>query len=449
MGLSVILFCLLLDNELANFIMSFGFSIGDFIAAIELANKIRKEFVDAPSQFKAISDECAVQTSLLSNADALMTRVRSLSIVLQDIEIVFPERALNDEEKKNLRDIVSGCQNVLDKLKEISGKYSELRSDTGSVGKRITRVWKRLKWEPEDIKELRSRISTNIGLLNAFYGRLIRDDVVTLVRHHEHQGRQTILDWITPTDYAAQQSDFIRRRQAGTGQWLIDSAEFQTWLNTKKQTLFCPGIPGAGKTILTSVVVESLHRRFQDDPSISVVYLYCNFRRQDEQKAEDLLASLLKQLAQGRSPLPDSVKSLHDGHRDKRTRPSFDEILGTLQSVATMYSRIFIIVDALDECQASDGCRMRFLLEMFNLQAKCQVSIFATSRFIPEINENFKECMQLEIRASKQDVQRYLDGHISQLPKCVLRSPELQDEIKAEIIKAVDGMYVSSHVFGK
>jgi hypothetical protein len=39
--------------------MSFGFSVGDFIAAIELANRIRKEFVNAPSQFKAISDEYA------------------------------------------------------------------------------------------------------------------------------------------------------------------------------------------------------------------------------------------------------------------------------------------------------------------------------------------------------------------------------------------------------
>jgi hypothetical protein len=37
--------------------MNFGFSIGDFIAVIELANKIRKEFVNAPSQFKDISDE--------------------------------------------------------------------------------------------------------------------------------------------------------------------------------------------------------------------------------------------------------------------------------------------------------------------------------------------------------------------------------------------------------
>ena len=37
--------------------MSFGFSVGDFVAAIELANKIRKDFANAPSQFKAISDE--------------------------------------------------------------------------------------------------------------------------------------------------------------------------------------------------------------------------------------------------------------------------------------------------------------------------------------------------------------------------------------------------------
>jgi hypothetical protein len=37
--------------------MSFGFGVGDFLAVFELANKIRKEFADTPSQFKAISDE--------------------------------------------------------------------------------------------------------------------------------------------------------------------------------------------------------------------------------------------------------------------------------------------------------------------------------------------------------------------------------------------------------
>jgi hypothetical protein len=37
--------------------MSFGFGIGDFIAVLQLANNTRKQFVDAPSQFTAISDE--------------------------------------------------------------------------------------------------------------------------------------------------------------------------------------------------------------------------------------------------------------------------------------------------------------------------------------------------------------------------------------------------------
>lgn len=37
--------------------MSFGFSIGDFVALLQLATKLRRDFVGAPAQFKALSDE--------------------------------------------------------------------------------------------------------------------------------------------------------------------------------------------------------------------------------------------------------------------------------------------------------------------------------------------------------------------------------------------------------
>jgi Cdc6-like AAA superfamily ATPase len=306
----------------------------------------------------------------------------------------------------------------------------------------VKRVWKRLKWEPEDIKQLRSRISTNIGLLNAFTSRLTRDNVVTLVRSQEDQGRQTILDWITPIDYALQQSDFISRRQAGTGQWLVSSAEFKAWVETDKRTLFCPGIPGAGKTILTSIVVEELFTRFENDANISIAYLYCNYRRQHEQNLEDLFASLLKQFVQEQPSIPDSVKTLYDRHKDKRTRPSLDEILRILQTVAAAYSRVFIIVDALDECQISDGCRQRFLLGLFNFQVKCGANLFATSRPISSIEKEFDGNSRLEIRASEEDVRRYLDRQLFRLPGFVARSHELQEEIKTDIVNAIDGMCV-------
>jgi len=119
-----------------------------------------------------------------------------------------------------------------------------------------------------------------------------------LVRGQHDEEHETILKLITTIDYAPQQSDYIRRRQEGTGQWFLDSAEFQTWLDTGKQTLFCQGILGAGKTILTSIVVDDLSTRFQGDLSTSFAYMYYNFRRQDEQKVDNLLASLLKQLAE-------------------------------------------------------------------------------------------------------------------------------------------------------
>ncbi len=213
-----------------------------------------------------------------------------------------------------------------------------------------------------------------------------------------------------------------------------------------KETLFCPGIPGAGKTILTSVVIEDLMNRFWNDKNIGIVYLYCNFRRQDEQKAESLLVSPLKQLAQRKSSLPESVKSLHDRHKAKHTRPSLDEISRTLQSVAAMYSRVFIIVDALDECQVTCGCRTRFLSELRDLQAKSRVNLFATSRFILDITEKFEGCISLEIRATDHDVRRYVDGHISHLPSFVGRNLDLQEQIKTQIIKAVDGMYAAFQV---
>jgi hypothetical protein len=74
------------------------------------------------------------------------------------------------------------------------------------------------------------------------------------------------------------------------------------------------------------------------------------------------------------------VKSLHDKHKDRLPRPSFDAISRTPQSVAALYSRVFIIVDALDECRASDGSQPRFLTETLALEASRGVNVFATSR---------------------------------------------------------------------
>jgi hypothetical protein len=255
-----------------------------------------------------------------------------------------------------------------------------------------------------------------------------------------------ILNWLTNIDYGPQQSDNLQRRQPGTGQWLLQSTEYLSWLNTDKQTLFCPGIPGAGKTILTSIVVDDLCKRYASNATIGVAYIYCNFQQKGQQTAYDLLASLLKQFAQGQSPLSGSIKDLYDQHQAKKTRPSIDEISRALQLVAAMFSKVFIIIDALDECQASGKCRSTLLLEIFNLQAMIKANFFATSRPIPDIEKEFKGYTSLEIFASDEDVHKYLNSHMSELPGCVSKKLDLQEEIKTAIVKTIGGMYVAPFI---
>jgi Cdc6-like AAA superfamily ATPase len=273
---------------------------------------------------------------------------------------------------------------------------------------------------------------------------IVHDGVKNIKQQQCDQEQQAILKWLTSADYSRQQNDFIARRQKGTGEWLLKSDEFQQWLTHRGQTLFCPGMPGAGKTIITSIVVRHLHNLLGSDSDVGIAYLYCNFRQQHEQKSIDLIMSLLKQLVRQRPSLLNVVKSFYDIHKPKHTRPSFDEFLKVFQDVAASYSRTFIIVDALDECQISHEGRGMFMQEIFNIQSKLRVNIFVTSRFIQEIEARFDKSIRLEIRASNDDVQKYLDQKLQNATSTVLKDHSLQGEIKSKITQAAGGMYVFS-----
>jgi hypothetical protein len=254
--------------------------------------------------------------------------------------------------------------------------------------------------------------------------------------------RQEILDWITPIDSALQQNDIISRREIGTGQWLLDSAAFQAWVRNNNQTLFCPGILGAGKTILTSVVVEELSMQFKNSSNVGIAYLYCNYQLQKYENSKDLFASLLRQFVQGQSSLPESIKTLYLHHQTRRTRPSLDEILQAIQSLVVVYSKVFIIVDALDKCQKCNGYRQIFLSKLFYLKKELGLNLFATSRPISSIEKEFKGSPKLKIRGSDEDVRRYLDGHILRLSESGALSNPTLEKVKTAIVKAVDGMYI-------
>jgi hypothetical protein len=245
--------------------------------------------------------------------------------------------------------------------------------------------------------------------------------------------------WISPTDFPAQQSDFIGRRQHGTGQWFLDATEIAQWLRQPKGTLFCPGIPGAGKTMIAAIAVDYLLKTTQSN-SVGVAYLYCNYKAQKEQDTTNLLAAILKQLVQAQPSLIEPVEQLHMQHAQRGTRPSVEEIFAVLHSVLAKFTAVHVVVDALDECRDSDGTRRFFLAKLQDLQAKTDLRLMITSRFIPDIVNEFEKAIRLEVRASDEDVRRFVASQVYRLPKCIQRDITLQDMAQSKIAEAVDGM---------
>jgi Cdc6-like AAA superfamily ATPase len=266
------------------------------------------------------------------------------------------------------------------------------------------------------------------------------ESVEVIKSRSDKENELEILNWLTAIDYGPQQSDIFRRHQPGTGQWVLNSDQYQTWITTKGKTLFCPGIPGAGKTIVASVVINHLIEKLREDPSSGLAYIYCDFRRRNEQTVENFASSLLKQLAEKQPTLPDAVRQLHKRHERSRTEPSQKELVESLRSVTQLFDHVFIVVDALDECQESNNCLPRFLSELFDLQKQLGVNIFATARPLGHIKSRFEKSISIEISAHSEDVRKYVNGRLGELPMIVQRNTELQEAIMANISRAVDGM---------
>ena len=87
----------------------------------------------------------------------------------------------------------------------------------------------------------------------------------------------------------------------------MDAPEVSRWLNEPSATLFCPGIPGAGKTMIAAIAIDHLLNTVQHSKH-GVAYVYCNYKAQEEQDVSSALAAILKQLVSGQSSAIDHIE---------------------------------------------------------------------------------------------------------------------------------------------
>lgn len=107
------------------------------------------------------------------------------------------------------------------------------------------------------------------------------------------------------------------------------------------------------------------------------------------------------------------------------------------------YSKVFVIVDALDECDEISGARRDLIIQLLRLPPN--VSLMITSRDVPSIQHKLGHFCRLEVRASDADVRTYLERRIEReerLKQHVETDPALRNTILETIMKKVKGMLV-------
>ncbi|ROW10387.1 hypothetical protein VMCG_02029 [Cytospora schulzeri] len=406
--------------------MSFGFGVGDFLAVIELAMKIRKEFAGAPSQYKALSDE-----------------VKNLSVLIQDVET--EATGMDPALATKVKDAMESSKGVLHDLHAFIEKNKSLTSKKSH----LNRAWQRFSIDTREIGDLRSRIASNVVVLQAFTERSMRDTLAKIEHSVEYRNRQQerlqVLDWISKDDYKHHQdiqSGLLQLRQPGTRQWLFDSETWKTWLNDRGATLYCPGMPGAGKTVTTAMVIERLQQIYTNQ--VALAYIYCEYQREIKSDLQHVLArSTLRMLLDHLDTVPDEITKFYYEGRDSDT----DQIFNLLKTLA-IHSRTIVIIDALDELDPEP--RDRLLEQLSRLQQEASINVFLTSRHIPEIQKrvaaSFLKLLTVEVKATEDDVLSYLEDSVMLLPNVVQNDATLQAEIKSTIVKYTRGMFLLAHL---
>ncbi|KAJ7572901.1 hypothetical protein C8J56DRAFT_805942, partial [Mycena floridula] len=251
-----------------------------------------------------------------------------------------------------------------------------------------------------------------------------------------------LLDWISTLDFHATQRETLAKHAAATGEWFIQDSLFLDWLSGELRFLWCPGDPGVGKTILSSVIINHLERSVMT-PDIAVVYIYCDYNHAGQHTSTQLLGSIVKQLVERRPFIPLNLLSLLKSCSAQKTPPSSPELMNILHAEVHSYSHVYLVVDALDECSEEARDLFTSRTPWQGLRALSEtVHLLITSRDIPWIAQAFRDEPRIQIQAHMDDLRTYIKGRTKRLKALAKDDQSLEAEIIEQVTAKAGGMFL-------
>jgi hypothetical protein len=172
-----------------------------------------------------------------------------------------------------------------------------------------------------------------------------------------------------------------------------------------------------------------------------------------------MLRSLIVQLCGRRPDSPEALQKL-GGFRDTTHQPGPDKLEAALQATTEGFEKVFLVIDALDECPENNGERKILLKLIDSIQrwSSNNLHFLCTSRKEMDIERAFQSLLKnqnastIDLHVHCKEVDRDIEIFITQ----TISSPtfaswsnvptlkNLRTKIQTELTEKAGGMYVQS-----
>lgn len=217
--------------------------------------------------------------------------------------------------------------------------------------------------------------------------------------------------WLSAPDPSTNHTRATRQRHDGTGLWFIHGDAFKAWKRQPGSFLWLHGIPGCGKTVLTSTIIEHLK---QDMPSDVLLRFYFDVDDPDRQSLDSVLRSLIEQLSRERPEASQSLHHLWASHGGENRPPSPESLQRAFQSMLSGIGSVSIILDALDESTTRHESLNWLKMLVESETTDCRLLV--TSRMEKDIESALQSWTRVEDRVSMQrnevdkDIRAYIEN---------------------------------------
>jgi len=188
-------------------------------------------------------------------------------------------------------------------------------------------------------------------------------------------------------------------------------------------------------------VIDSLCDRAAED-SIAVAGLYCDYLSQQEQTTTNIMGAILKQLV-GRGGTPNYVRDAFQKSKAEfgGRGPLLADIMGMLRAAIASLPRVFICLDALDECLP------KYLPELLSslrgiVRESSRTRLFLTGR--PHVREDvlryFSRAIMIPISPNTDDIWNYVEMRLDRDAEPEAMDADLRADIVRTILKNVSDM---------